>query len=119
MAKHRDDKDLTEDELRAQHERTLQKYKHLDIDVRLEMMEALEKGFHKASKKGVKQSKSSLSKDFLEKHRRDQRPDDKLFTDIRSFGGVGGTHNDNFEPGIPTGIAEKAGEMPWDQDEDD
>lgn len=122
MPKYKDEEDLNEDELRAQHERTIRKFRHLDVDVRTEQMEALEKGFHKASKKGSKQSRTNLLKDFLGKHDRnrgEQRSDDKLFTDIQQFGGIGGTHNDNFEPGIPTGIKEKAGEMPWDEDEDD
>ena len=71
----------------------------------------------KASKNPLKNDKvkQAMSKDFLEKFRGDQKPDQNLIEFLRGgAGGMhGGGHNKDFEPD-PTGFEE----LPWEQDDD-
>ncbi|MDY6959046.1 MAG: hypothetical protein SVK08_07785 [Halobacteriota archaeon] len=112
-----DEMDVNEE--KRLHESTLEKYRHLDVNVRSQKMEALEKVFSEAIKNKVKardgKIRQSLAKDFLEKYRGEQRPDQHLIDFLRgtSGGNFGGVHNREFEPD-PTGFEE----LPWERDED-
>lgn len=115
--------EVDEEQERREHERTLRKFKHLDVNVRMAEMEALEKQFEKAGKGAMKNknTKNRVAKDFLEKYRGDQKPDQNLIDFLRKTAGgagQGGVSNEDYEPGHPTGIQEAEGDLPWDQEDD-
>lgn len=99
------------------HQRTLNQYKDLDIRVREQKMEAMERMLRKTARDALKDkaTKQSVSKDFLEKFQGKQKPDADLISFLRGSAGgsLGGVNNQNYE-GDPTGFES----MPWDEDED-
>ncbi len=120
MARRRDDEERTEVEEEELHNRTMRRFEHLDVNNRMEEMEALERGFRRASRGGVKKSRQNLLKDLHAKHDKDNRREvssDDVRDLLRRTGGQGATVDD-FE-GNPTGIDEAAGNMPWDQDDEE
>lgn len=108
-----EEEDLNFEKEKRMHQRTLSKFKDLDVDVRSRKAEAVEKAMHELTKRKTK--RDQLSKDFLEKYRGDQTPDARLidFLRNRAGGDGGGGHNRDFEPN-PTGFEE----LPWDSDDD-
>ncbi len=117
MSDYDEDESLDFNREKRQHQRTLQQYKDLDVRVRQEKMEAMEKALQKTARSALKNKdvKQALSKDFLEKFRGDQRPDTDLISFLRGSAGgsFGGVNNQNYEPD-PTGFEE----LPWDEDDD-
>jgi len=115
--------EVDEEQEQKEHERTLKRFKHLDVNVRMAEMEALERQFSKAGKGAMKNknTKNRVAKDFLEKYRGDQKPDQNLIDFLRKThggAGVGGVNNNDFEPD-PTGFMEAEGDLPWDQEDED
>lgn len=109
--------EVNESRERRMHERTLNKYRNLDVNIRAQEMEALENEMHRTSKAAMKKgnTKNTLAKDFLEKHRGEQQPNANLISFLRgsSGGSFGGVNNANYEPD-PTGMEV----LPWDEEED-
>ena len=112
-----DDEKIDPDKERREHLRTLNRYKHLQVDERAEQMDALKEAMTELTSRKAKRNKNEMAKDFLEKWRDKPVPDQNLINFLRGYG-EGGTHNPDYEPGIPTGIMEAAHEMPWDEDDD-
>jgi hypothetical protein len=119
------DDDINFEKEKAQHEATLRKFKHLDVEERRAKAEAVEKAMAGIARKvhgGGKNEKvrQSMAKDFLNKYKGRDRPDPDLINFLRGTGGgsLGGVNNEEYEPGIPTGIAESEGDLPWQDDDD-
>lgn len=111
-----DNEEINFDRELRQHKSTISKFKDLDVNIRAQKMEALERAMRRATSSPLKDKnvKQSLARDFLEKYKGIQRPDPNFdnFLRTKAGGNLGGGHNNDYEPNI-TGYEE----LPWEKED--
>jgi len=103
------EKKVDQDQERREHERTLDRFQHLEVEARRAKAEALSKKLSEVQSKIISNPaiKESVARDLAEKQSGMQRPDPNLMSFLQKTkgGNRGGVHNDEYE-GIITGFEE-------------